>query len=222
MVNAQLILLLTSSLPIGLLTNALIQRLPLFLALKWQVELPGIAPARTGWVFTISTGCALFAAGGQNSLLHSALLMLVASILIALAFIDWQHQWLPDCLTLPLLWCGLTANLFALFAPLQEAVLGAMLGYLLLWCVDQIYQLLRGKPGIGRGDFKLLAALGAWVGWSLLPAILLLASGCALLFSLPLYSRQALSSRTPLAFGSYLATMGWLVLALRDHLVPIN
>jgi leader peptidase (prepilin peptidase)/N-methyltransferase len=93
-----------------------------------------------------------------------------------------------------------------------------MLGYLLLWSVDHLYQLLRKEPGVGQGDFKLLAALGAWGGWHLLPMTLLLASSIALLFSLPRYARTAAWSRTRLAFGSYLAVIGWCLLAWRIYL----
>ncbi len=215
--NFQLLILLSCSLFVGVLANMLIRRLPVFLARKWRIKRPRNHPIKSEWIFVISISCALIAFVGQNSLLHSALLMLAATALIALAIIDWQLQWLPDCLTLPLLWSGLAVNLFALFAPLQDAVLGAILGYLALWCVNQAYRLLRGEPGIGHGDFKLLAALGAWVGWNLLPIILLLAASLALLLSLPSQTRQSSGLRAPLAFGSYLASMGWLVLALRDN-----
>ena len=97
-------------------------------------------------------------------------------MLIALTFIDFDTQLLPDNLTLPLLWAGLVANLFGLFVSLQDAVLGAIAGYLALWIVYWLFRLIRGKEGMGYGDFKLLAALGAWLGWQMLPLIILLSS----------------------------------------------
>lgn len=220
--NLQLLVLLACSPLVGLLANRLIQHLPNILAREWQIKLPHATPVKPGWIFSLSIGCALVAAYGPNDLLPGIFLMLAASLLMALAFIDWQHQWLPDCLTLPLLWSGLAVNLFALFVPLQEAVLGAMLGYFILWSLNRIYQCVRGKPGIGYGDFKLLAALGAWAGWNCLPMILLLAAGSALLFSWSSLGRKTQTLDTPLAFGSYLAATGWLVLAFRDYLPLFN
>ena len=96
--------------------------------------------------------------------------------LLALTFIDFDTQLLPDDLTLPLLWAGLLANLFGLFVPLHDAVIGAIAGYLALWIVYWLFKLIRGKEGMGYGDFKLLAALGAWLGWQMLPLIVLLSS----------------------------------------------
>ena len=89
--------------------------------------------------------------------------------LLALTFIDFDTQLLPDNLTLPLLWGGLLANLFGLFVPLREAVIGAIAGYLTLWTIYWLFKIIRGKEGMGYGDFKLLAALGAWLGWKMLP-----------------------------------------------------
>ena len=96
--------------------------------------------------------------------------------LVALTFIDFDTQLLPDGLTLPLLWGGLIVNLFELFVPLRTAVIGAIAGYLALWIVYWLFKLIRGKEGMGYGDFKLLAALGAWMGWPMLPFIVLLSS----------------------------------------------
>ena len=96
--------------------------------------------------------------------------------LIALTFIDLDTQLLPDGITLPLLWAGLIVNLFELFVPLRTAVIGAVAGYLALWIVYWLFKLIRGKEGMGYGDFKLLAALGAWMGWQMLPFIVLLSS----------------------------------------------
>jgi leader peptidase (prepilin peptidase)/N-methyltransferase len=132
--------------------------------------------------------------------------------LIALTFIDADTQLLPDDLTLPLLWAGLVANLFGLFVPLREAVIGALAGYLSLWTVYWAFKLIRGKEGMGYGDFKLLAALGAWLGWKVLPAIVLLSSvvGAVVGIALILFRRHDRGS--PLPYGPYLAAAGAIAL----------
>ncbi|AKJ69974.1 prepilin peptidase [Pandoraea thiooxydans] len=128
--------------------------------------------------------------------------------LITLAFIDIDTQLLPDCLTLPLLWAGLLCNLAGLFVPLRDAVLGAIGGYLSLWMVYWAFRLLRGKEGMGYGDFKLLAALGAWLGWAVLPQIVLISSisGAAVGIAAVLTGRQA--RHEPIPFGPFLAAAG--------------
>ena len=132
--------------------------------------------------------------------------------LIALAFIDIDTQLLPDNLTLPLLWLGLLFNLFFSEIPLTDAVLGAAAGYLLLWSVYWLFKLVTGKEGMGYGDFKLLAALGAWLGWQSLPLIILLSSFVgAVLGAVILWSRGQGKSQ-PLPFGPYLAAAGWITL----------
>jgi leader peptidase (prepilin peptidase)/N-methyltransferase len=132
------------------------------------------------------------------------------ALLIALTFIDFDTQLLPDSLTLPLIWAGLLANLSGRFVPLDEAVLGAMVGYCSLWLVYHLFKFLTGKEGMGFGDFKLLAALGAWLGWKMLLPIVLLASlsGALVGISLILFRGQARSK--PIPFGPWLA-MGGLV-----------
>ncbi|VUS29054.1 Type 4 prepilin-like proteins leader peptide-processing enzyme [Klebsiella pasteurii] len=134
--------------------------------------------------------------------------LLLLSVLLILATIDAQTQLLPDGLTLPLLWAGLLFNLSDTFAPLAEAVIGAMAGYLSLWSVYWVFRLLTGKEALGYGDFKLLAALGAWLGWQALPQTLLLASASGLVWTLlqRLITRQ--SFQQPLAFGPWLALAG--------------
>jgi len=140
----------------------------------------------------------------------SALLLTWA--LIALTFIDTDHQLLPDSITLPLLWLGIFVNLFSTYTDLQSSVIGAMAGYLSLWLVFHGFKLATGKEGMGYGDFKLLAALGAWLGWSLLPSIVLLSSlvGAVVGISLILFKRHQRGN--PIPFGPYLATAGWLAL----------
>ncbi|HEV8500833.1 MAG TPA: A24 family peptidase [Casimicrobiaceae bacterium] len=132
--------------------------------------------------------------------------------LVALAVIDADTQLLPDNLTLPLVWAGLIANLGGLFVPLAEAVIGAIAGYLVLWTVYWLFRLIRGKEGMGYGDFKLLAALGAWLGWKMLPVIILLSSVAGAAIGILLIAFQGRDKATPLPFGPYLAIAGALAL----------
>ncbi len=132
--------------------------------------------------------------------------------MIALAFIDLDTFCLPDNITLLLLWTGLVLNLFGVFADLNSAVIGAAAGYLVLWWVFWIYKLATGKEGMGYGDFKLLAAIGAWLGWKMLPLVILLSSfvGAAVGIALIAFARHERS--TPLPFGPYLAVAGLIAL----------
>jgi leader peptidase (prepilin peptidase)/N-methyltransferase len=132
--------------------------------------------------------------------------------LLALTCIDFDTQLLPDDLTLPLLWGGLLANLFGLFAPLKDAVIGAIAGYLALWTIYGLFKLIRGKEGMGYGDFKLLAALGAWLGWQVLPLVVLLSSVVGALIGIGLLLFKGRDHNVPLAFGPYLAIAGGLAL----------
>ena len=141
--------------------------------------------------------------------------------LIALALIDADTQLLPDNLTLPLLWGGLVANLFGLFVPLADAVIGAIGGYLVLWGVYWLFKLIRGKEGMGYGDFKLLAALGAWLGWKMLPVIILLASVAGAVIGILLIVFQGRDKAKPLPFGPYLAIAGALALFAGQRLIAI-
>lgn len=138
--------------------------------------------------------------------------LLLSFTLIALTFIDLDTQLLPDSMTMPLLWLGLLFNLWGVYVPLSEAVIGAMAGYLSLWSVYWLFRLATGKEGMGYGDFKLLAALGAWFGWTALPAIILLASvvGSAVGISLILFASH--KREVPIPFGPYLAGAGLLAL----------
>jgi len=133
-------------------------------------------------------------------------------LLIAMTFIDADTQLLPDDLTLPLLWIGLLLNLSGLFVPLQDAVIGAAAGYLSLWAIYWAFKLLTGKEGMGYGDFKLLAALGAWLGWKMLPIIILFSSlvGAAVGIALIVFTRHGRDK--PIPFGPYLAAAGLLAL----------
>lgn len=133
-------------------------------------------------------------------------------ILLALAFIDADTQFLPDDLTLPLLWSGLLFNYWGVFVPLSTAVVGAMAGYVSLWLVYWLFKMATGKEGMGYGDFKLLAALGAWLGWTMLPQIVLLASvvGAVAGITFIVCGRQQRGS--PLPFGPYLVLAGVIAL----------
>ena len=132
--------------------------------------------------------------------------------LIALTFIDADTQMLPDDLTYPLLWAGLLLNLNGMFVPLHEAVIGAAAGYLILWSIYWLFKLATGKEGMGYGDFKLLAALGAWLGWTMLPTIILLSSvvGAVVGIGLILFAKRARGN--PIPFGPYLAMAGLIAM----------
>ncbi len=136
--------------------------------------------------------------------------LLLTWALIALTLIDVDHQLLPDDITLPLLWAGLGINLFAVFAPLADAVIGAMAGYLSLWAIYWLFKLTTGKEGMGYGDFKLLAALGAWLGWQALPLVILLSSAVGAVIGLGLILLRGRDRQIPIPFGPYLAIAGWI------------
>lgn len=144
--------------------------------------------------------------------------LLFAWMLIAMTFIDADTQLLPDDLTLPLLWCGLLVNLNGTFVPLGDAVIGAAAGYLSLWSVYWLFKLVTGKEGMGYGDFKLLAALGAWLGWKMLPVIILLSSvvGAVVGISLILFAKRGRDN--PIPFGPYLAAAGVIAMLFGKQL----
>lgn len=145
----------------------------------------------------------------------------LTAVLIAAAGIDARTTLLPDQLTLPLLWLGLVANYFGLFTDLESAVLGAVAGYLSLWLVYHAFRLATGKEGMGYGDFKLLAALGAWLGWQALPIILLLASLVGAIVGITLILLRGRDRNIPIPFGPYLAAAGWLALLWGDPLITV-
>ena len=147
-----------------------------------------------------------------------ALALIFTWSLLCLTLIDWDHQLLPDDITLPLLWLGLMANFWEIFTDLESAVLGAVLGYGILWSVYWIFKLLTKKEGMGYGDFKLLAALGAWLGWQALPMIILLSSLVGATLGIGLIALKRLQRDQPIPFGPYLAAAGWLFLMMGDRL----
>ena len=138
--------------------------------------------------------------------------------LIALSFIDFDTTYLPDAITLPLLWCGLLFNLADTYADLSSAVIGAMAGYLTLWFVYWGFKLLTSKEGMGYGDFKLLAALGAWLGWQMLPLVILLSSVVGAIVGGLLIVLAKRGREVPIPFGPYLATAGVIAIFWGERL----
>lgn len=158
----------------------------------------GIVAGYIGWRF----GLTLVMAGA----------LIFAWSLIALTAIDIDTQLLPDDITLPLLWLGILLNLVGGFVPLQSAVIGAVAGYLSLWSVYWLFKLITGKEGMGYGDFKLLGAIGAWLGWKMLPAVILLSSlvGAIVGIAMIVFARHG--RNTPIPFGPYLAVAGLIAM----------
>lgn len=138
---------------------------------------------------------------------------LFTAYVVALTFIDADTQLLPDSLTIPLVWLGLLFNLMTGFVPLQSAVIGAMAGYMGLWSIYWLFKLLTGKEGMGYGDFKMLAAVGAWLGVSMLPVVVLAAAIVGIVAAL----LKRLSKGQPMAFGPCLAVAAWFVFLFREH-----
>jgi leader peptidase (prepilin peptidase) / N-methyltransferase len=147
---------------------------------------------------------------GFSTAMFGALLFVWA--MVALAFIDLDTFYLPDSITLPLLWAGLLFNTGAVFIDLRSAVIGAAAGYIALWSVYWIFKLATGKEGMGYGDFKLLAAIGAWLGWKMLPLVILLSSvvGAVIGIGLVVFARHG--RNVPIPFGPYLAAAGVIAL----------
>ncbi|MBS0307881.1 MAG: prepilin peptidase, partial [Proteobacteria bacterium] len=138
--------------------------------------------------------------------------LLFLYLLVALTFIDADTQLLPDDLSYPLLWAGLLINIPSTFVTLPEAVIGAAAGYLVLWSVYWLFKLTTGKEGMGYGDFKLLAALGAWMGWKMLPVIILLSSLVGAVVGIALIVFAKHGRDVPIPFGPYLAGAGLIAL----------
>jgi len=141
--------------------------------------------------------------------------------LIALSGIDFDHQYLPDNLTLPFIWLGLLLNTFNVYTDINSAVIGAIAGYLSLWTVYHLFKLITKKEGMGYGDFKLLAMFGAWFGWQSLGMIIILSSiaGAIIGISLIIFKNQSISKKIP--FGPYLAIAGWIFMLWGNHINSI-
>lgn len=166
--------------------------------------LTGLLFGYIGWRYGLS-----FAGAGA---------LLFVAVMIALTFIDFDTQLLPDDLTLPLLWAGLLVNTNGAFTTLPNAVIGAAAGYLVLWSVYWLFKLATGKEGMGYGDFKLLAAIGAWLGWQLLPLVILLSSLVGAIVGIALIVLARHGRNVPIPFGPYLAAAGVIALFWGTHL----
>ncbi|GEM81105.1 prepilin peptidase [Vibrio superstes] len=152
--------------------------------------------------------------------LYAVALLGFTWVLLCATFIDLDTMLLPDSLTLPLMWAGLALSVFGISPlSLQDAVIGAMAGYLSLWSVYWLFKLLTGKEGMGYGDFKLLAALGAWLGWQSLPLIILLSSLVGLIFGIIQLRLKQQGVEKAFPFGPYLAIAGWVYLIVGDDIV---
>lgn len=144
--------------------------------------------------------------------------VLLTWALLALSVIDIDHQLLPDSITMPFLWLGLLFNLFGIFVDLHAAVIGAMLGYLSLWSVYWLFKLVTGKEGMGYGDFKLLAMLGAWLGWQMLPVVVMLSSVVGAIYGITSIWLGKQEKDTPMPFGPFLAGAGWISLLWGENI----
>jgi leader peptidase (prepilin peptidase)/N-methyltransferase len=140
--------------------------------------------------------------------------------LIAASGIDIGHKLLPDNITLPLLWLGILLSLFDVFVDLETSIIGAMAGYLSLWSVFMLFKLVTGKEGMGYGDFKLLAMLGAWLGWQPLLVVILTSSIVGATVGIAMIVLKKTSRGTQIPFGPYLAAAGWITLLWGDRLLP--
>jgi leader peptidase (prepilin peptidase)/N-methyltransferase len=152
--------------------------------------------------------------------------VLVTWALIALTGIDIDHQLLPDNITLPLMWAGLVAAVAlgpaagaALPVAPKDAIIGAAAGYMSLWLIFHLFKLVTGKEGMGYGDFKLFAALGAWLGWKVLPMVIVLSAATGAVLGILMIALQGRDRRAPMPFGPYLAAAGWLAMMYGDSLV---
>lgn len=158
-------------------------------------------------ISAVAAICLYMAFGFSWQLLLS---LLLSWGLIALTFIDLDEQLLPDQITLPLLWLGLLANTQQLFTDINSAIYGAIAGYLCLWIVAKVFYLVTKREGMGHGDFKLLAVIGAWLGWQYLLPVLLLASFAGAIIGIILLLIKKVGTRQPIPFGPFLAIAGWI------------
>jgi len=148
--------------------------------------------------------------------LEALMAIVLTCVLIPISLIDVDHQIIPDSIVVPLLWVGLIMSLFhplagaeTLFIAPQDAIIGAIAGYLSLWCVYQLFKLITGKEGMGYGDFKLLAALGAWLGWQMLHIVILLSAAAGAVIGIAMIVFRGRDRQLPIPFGPYLAAAGW-------------
>ena len=147
--------------------------------------------------------------------------LFLTAMLVAMAGIDIDHQLLPDNMTIPLMWAGILISFWSVHAGLVSSVTGAIAGYLILWSVYHLFRLLTGKEGMGYGDFKLLAALGAWMGWQMLPLIVLLSSVVGAVVGMVLIGTGRLRKDKPMPFGPFIAAAGWIALIWGERIIDL-
>ncbi|MFI4938694.1 MAG: prepilin peptidase [Candidatus Berkiellales bacterium] len=206
----------------GLLLNIIITKLPQQLHREWQIQAnemledsrvifqPG---KQKKWLVVLLTVLLFIITALHFELTFTTLpALILTAILIAITLIDIDHQIVPDVITLPALWLGLGLNIFNIFTDLTSGVIGAMAGYLFLWSVFWIFKLIFKREGLGYGDFKLLAMLGACLGWQALPGIIFLSSAAGSLYGITLILRRQKTFSQPIPFGPFLALAGWLSL----------
>ena len=167
----------------------------------------GIATAYIAWHFGFT--------------LQTLFAVLLTWALICLSIIDLEHSLLPDNITLPFLWLGLACNIFGIFTDIYSSLIGAMLGYSVLWIIFMSFKIVTGKEGMGYGDFKLLSLLGAWFGWQYLPLVILLSSIAASLIGIAMIIFRGREKSAAFPFGPYLAITGWVTLIWGEELVGI-
>jgi leader peptidase (prepilin peptidase)/N-methyltransferase len=164
---------------------------------------------------------ALFTAWHYGYGLQALLAMLLAWSLLTLSVIDIDHKLLPDDITLPLLWLGILINMRGVFTDIHSSLIGVVAGYITLWTVYMGFKILTGKEGMGHGDFKLLAMLGAWLGWQSLPLIILFSSVIGTLVGIGLIAFSKHQKNMPIPFGPFLALAGWIVLIWGHELTSV-
>jgi leader peptidase (prepilin peptidase)/N-methyltransferase len=169
----------------------------------------------------LSAWCAWHFGFGWEALLAIGM----TCVLVAVSMIDIDHQIIPDSIVLPLMWVGLIMSLFhpmagaeTLFIAPRDAIIGALAGYLSLWSVYQLFKLVTGKEGMGYGDFKLLAALGAWLGWQSLHIIILMSAVVGAIIGIAMIVLRGRDRQMPIPFGPYLAAAGWITMLYGDTL----
>lgn len=151
--------------------------------------------------------------------LQTVFALLFTWSMIAITMIDYDEKFIPDSITLPVLWVGLLINMHGLFVPLDEAIYGVVAGYLSLWSFTKLFYVVTGKQGMGHGDFKLFALFGAWMGWHVLPFIILASSLVGAVFGILLMATSNANRNTAIPFGPYLAVAGWIALLFGQQII---
>jgi len=150
--------------------------------------------------------------------IQSAFGLILTWVLVTLSFIDYDHKLLPDDFVIPTLWLGLALSLFPVFATPSNAIAGAIIGYLTFWIVYQVFLKLTGKEGMGHGDFKLMALLGAWLGYVHLPQIIIISTALGSVVGISLMIVKKTDSQMQIPFGPYIAIAGWIAMVWGNHI----